>query len=252
MADHEGPEVGPAPQSPYRPRLIWLGVLLMLAGLLVAAAAVIVLSWQLAVIAGVLAATGALTAWRGRIFRDTHGTSPMRREIAEVKSPHDTDTSGHDPSDMGHLISVGHGPVHPPPATPTTGDKARLWGMGLLAMGVWLLFAPSVLAYPTETRAGIDGLWRDIGSGTLLILTGLWSARTSRPSKLVVAAAVAAALVLLLITETTTVPTDGMRLNELTCGILVLVITCGHTWYAYRWQDRLRHRVGPHPYHKPH
>jgi hypothetical protein len=79
----------------------------MLVAIFVGAAAVIVQSLVLAVIAAAIFAIGALLAWHGRILRDTHAVSPIKREWCEVKDPESTDPVGLDPNEKGRLDQDG-------------------------------------------------------------------------------------------------------------------------------------------------
>lgn len=252
MPTRDVDRVQPAPEREYRPRQIWAGTLLLLVACLVGAVAVAMWTWWLGIVAGVLAVVGAALAWFGRILRDTHGTAPVAREWHELKDPEGTDTVGRDPGDMGRMAYDPYPEALPPPAEQTSEDKAQLWGLLVLLLGLWLLVDPYFLQYPNEVRSGVDGRWRDISTGVLLLLTGLWTARTARPNLFVLLAGVVAGLVLILITETTTVPTTAMRINELACGALAIVLIAGHSWYAHRFQTWLRHQPGETPHHKPH
>jgi hypothetical protein len=232
--------------------MIWFSVTIMMAAFGLGAAAVVMLSWWWAIAALAVFAAGVCLAERGHIMRDTHTSVSLRREVAEVRHPAERPMHGADPHDIRHVATGEQRQVHPEPARPSARDLAHAWGFALLLLGVWLLIAPSLLGYPTEIRSGVDGRWRDITAGSILILTGLWTVRADRPNKLALAAAAAAAVILVVITQTTTVPTTAMRVNELLCGALVVICASLHGLYARQWQDRLRRVPGPHPEHKPH
>jgi hypothetical protein len=100
--------VAQAPRpKPFRPREIWAGTIVMLVAIFVGAAAVIVQSVVIGLIAAAIFVGGALLAWHGRILRDTHAISPISREWREVKDPESTDPVGLDPNDKGRLDQGG-------------------------------------------------------------------------------------------------------------------------------------------------
>jgi hypothetical protein len=94
---------------PYRPRWIWAGVALVLAGLGAGVVAIIAFSWVIAGVAVLVLLGGVGAAWHGRIMRDTHGNSgPLAMEWANLKEPRQHDTTGFDPKQTGHVIPDAH------------------------------------------------------------------------------------------------------------------------------------------------
>ena len=96
----------PPTAKPFRPREIWAGTLLMVVAIFVGAAAMISTDVVLGVVAAVAFAVGGAVALHGRIMRDTHGASAIRREWTDVKDGKSNRPVGLNPRDKGKL---GHG-----------------------------------------------------------------------------------------------------------------------------------------------
>jgi hypothetical protein len=82
---------------------VWIATGIMLVGLLVGAWAVIAMSWLTGACAVAVFAVGAGLAWHGRIFRDTHSSAPVKRELRDLGDPESNPPEGFDPAEMGRL-----------------------------------------------------------------------------------------------------------------------------------------------------
>lgn len=225
--------VEPPPERPYHPRVIWAGTLLMVIAFVLGAIAVLRLSWILGLVAVAVLLVGAGIAWRGRIFRDTHGVSPTRRELEELKDPSGHETVGRDPSDTGRVGGLRGSSPRPPP-NPRGVDWLLFCGVVQIVLAGWLLIGHAVLSYPVLTRTGNEGRWRDITVGVVLLLVGLWTARSTRPTLLAAAIGLLCGPWLIAWTATSSVPSDDMRANEWTLGILITLVSLVYAAVALR------------------
>lgn len=91
-------------RAPVRPRWVWGGTAVGLAGLVLLGLAVAIASWWWALAGGVVLALGLLAARHGRILRDVHGTEPSG-SAGQVEARQLRDGEVHDGVRAGDMIA---------------------------------------------------------------------------------------------------------------------------------------------------
>ncbi|MFY9915421.1 MAG: hypothetical protein WAK18_12185 [Nocardioidaceae bacterium] len=224
----------------FHPRVIWVSVVVMILAMLIGAAAVIWLSWTIAIVAGFVFLVGVVLAWDGHIFRNVHQGSPGRQEKQELEHPRGN--AGVDPDEMGHAAESGSSPgvpalprrrstdqvmpvtKVPAPAvapSPNDADKATAYAMAVLAAGAWLLIVPWLLTEGVENRSIVLSHWRDVTVAVLAVLAGLRGVLTRGSSVGAAVTAFVAGAALVLISAMASVPTR-IHVNELALGVVIM------------------------------
>jgi hypothetical protein len=203
---------GEQPQGPGSgDRRIWLAVVIVLAGVLVAAVGVVLTSWWVAVTGAVVAAAGAALARRYRIMRDVQvvGDKPVERQ---------PDRGPGGAPDAVAISPAAAEATHRPRAG--GGAVGAVAGWVLVAVGGWLFVSQWVLGY-AFTESAVDASLRDGFLGVVVGAAGVAFARS--PALPVVALTLAAVTgVLLLALPLFTSPPPAVSWNESLSGAAVL------------------------------
>ncbi|MFP5253473.1 MAG: hypothetical protein ACLGH4_06715 [Actinomycetes bacterium] len=204
--EHRGPREprrqGRESSSMVRSRPMWIGVLLLIAGMLVTGWAVWKTSTAWAVAGVAVLAVGGALAWWGGILADVQGGRSLKEEAAEAVKGEQ-----HRGVDAGDEIwdpdarrtaklrdrrkDVLQARAAAPPARWQPVAK-----LALLVLGVWLAAGVFVLGYPYSS-AGQNGVNRAIGAGVALVLCWTWLRNVGRSRVAAGLAAVVGTLLLL-------------------------------------------------------
>ncbi len=224
MSTEPEPHIAQPGNPRVRPRVMWGGTLLTLAGLAVAGSGVAYQREVLGWVGVALTALGAGVALLGGLQHDASVGTPLEQEL------HDVREGGERPGVATGARIEGHGvqerarrateqereftaaPVPRPPLRP-------LAAFGLLAVGLWLLAGLWLLPYP-YTVSGQDAALRDIGFSAVLSLCGLRLRLRTRSVATSALALLAGALLALsgwLLTEAA-----APSINEIASGLLAM------------------------------
>jgi hypothetical protein len=210
-----------------RPRLVWTGLVLMLAGACAAGAGVALLgsgglAWWLTVAGSAVGLVAAAVALRAGLFYDITSTEGPARVLDDVRN--DVVRPGPDPEDRTapphvaehaaatqRLVEAAQAQSSP---GPQDRSPRKLGGWCAVAAGIVLLCTQGALS---EASRGAS--WRVAGLGIVLVLTGLvLSNLVSRVAAVVAIAAGALVLVLGLVGDESTL---AVALQLLAAGLAI-------------------------------
>lgn len=168
--------------STVSPLLVWLGIVLTLAGIIGTGFGLARNNafWLLWVSVGAIV-VGILLAWRGGAMYDVHGASKsVGAEL--VEAAHGETHKGVAPTDRLTSVEVratareAHVRTRELIAERTGGPMAPLFPIGslfLLLAGVWLVIGQFALPYD-HSDVGYNADLRDMGLGLVVLLSALW------------------------------------------------------------------------------
>jgi hypothetical protein len=217
-------------RNPVRPRVLWGGVALLLAGMFGTGAGLVAHSASVVVSGLVLLAVGGVAAWYGGVLHDLRRHDPAEQEVQAVRegkvehgvSSQDTEgnrrarRNARAATEQKHRLLAEVTSQPAPPLLPAS-------SLVLLLLGAWSALGVFVLGYP-YTVAGQNNELRDLGLGIVLMLAALWLRHVSASVAVAGTCLVVGALQVLegLLLPHTVARVSG---NQVVVGVLVLVVS---------------------------
>lgn len=208
------------PSHVVRPRWSWAGLALLLIGGVVAGLGVASTVVWLIVVGAVLLAVGAFAAVRGNLFYDIEGSglsSNNEKRVAPGATAQvdDDDMRSDVAAEEDELAAIrGREGVRPSLRKPAAGL--------LVLLGAWLIATQGV--FYERDPAGRDGTFRALTAGILLVLPGLYLV-LKRSSVVAAAICLVAGIGLVVGGVLAAGPDTFGPVNEILCGVLVLLVT---------------------------